>query len=105
MHVVKCYGNIIMKAFLNKGDNNMKDRFSIKIMLLIFTMSLLLAACGDELSESDEAASDDDIAEAENGSDENELFDYEDFPQTVSNTGDPTGEGTLEVGYSSSTPF
>ena len=84
----------------------MKGRFSIKRILLIFTLSLFLAACGDESTETeDNVDAEDESAEADDESEGNELFDYEDFPQTVTNTGDPTGEGTLNVGYSSSTPF
>lgn len=33
------------------------------------------------------------------------IYNYEDFNQTVSNTAEPTGEGTLRIGYAMDTPF
>src|SRR5699024_1723629 len=107
MYLKYFYDNIILKAISNKGRRNMKGRFSIKRILLIFTLSLFLAACGDESPEpetEDNVDAEDESAEADDESEGNELFDYEDFPQTVTTTGDLTGEGTLNVGYSSSTP-
>lgn len=80
----------------------MKD---IRQYFLLFLMSagvLLLTACGGELSEE---GTNEDTEGTENGESDTELFDYEDFPQTVSNDGEPSGEGTLQIGYSSSTPF
>lgn len=56
-------------------------------LFLSFIFVLVLAACGDS------------------GSDEGDTYDYEDFNQSVSNTSEPSGEGTLRIGYSMDTPF
>lgn len=84
----------------------MPERFiSLKVSLL-FMMSVLLVACGDDLSESEAGSGDAETEGVESEeADENEVFDYEDFPRAVSNDGEPTGEGALQIGYSSSTPF
>src|SRR5699024_7850973 len=80
------------------------------LFFMMLALVLALAACGggDESSEdssdesSDDASSDESGDTAEGGG---EIYNYEDFPKTVSNTGDPSGEGTLNIGYSSDTPF
>ncbi|SEW02646.1 peptide/nickel transport system substrate-binding protein [Aliicoccus persicus] len=37
--------------------------------------------------------------------DEHPIFNYEDFPKTVSNDAEPSGEGELRIAYSSDAPF
>ena len=37
--------------------------------------------------------------------DDSNIYNYQDFNQTVSNTAEPTGEGTLRIGYAMDTPF
>lgn len=82
--------------------------------LMFFTMLifvLALAACGNGGSDEESAEEDTDATEegAEEGEDTaadgSEVYNYEDFPQVTSNDADPTGEGTLNIGYSSDTPF
>lgn len=36
---------------------------------------------------------------------QDEVFNYEDFPQTVSNDSEPSGEGELRIAYNSAAPF
>ncbi|CAD2079901.1 oligopeptide ABC transporter substrate-binding protein [Jeotgalicoccus meleagridis] len=87
-----------------------KISWSRLLFFMMLALVLALAACGggDESSEdssdesSDDASSDESGDTAEGGG---EIYNYEDFPKTVSNTGDPSGEGTLNIGYSSDTPF
>ena len=45
------------------------------------------------------------IGAEEASAQDSNVYNYEDFEQTVSNTSEPTGEGTLQIGYTSSTPF
>jgi peptide/nickel transport system substrate-binding protein len=76
-------------------------------MMLIFVLAL--AACGgggdssDEESDSADEGSDD--GGGEETADGGEVYDYEDFPDTVTNEAEPTGEGTVKIGYASDTPF
>ena len=87
-----------------------KISWSRLLFFMMLALVLALAACGggDESSEDssdesgDDASSDESGDTAEGGG---EIYNYEDFPKTVSNTGDPSGEGTLNIGYSSDTPF
>ena len=87
-----------------------KLAWSTLLFFMMLALVLALAACGggDESSEDssdesgDDASSDESGDTAEGGG---EIYNYEDFPKTVSNTGDPSGEGTLNIGYSSDTPF
>ncbi|NMA81682.1 MAG: oligopeptide ABC transporter substrate-binding protein, partial [Jeotgalicoccus halophilus] len=92
-----------------------KISWSRFLFLMTLALVLALAACGGDSSEED-TSSDDASSEGsgEESSDESgeegdtaggEIYNYEDFPKTVSNTGDPSGEGTLNIGYSSDTPF
>src|SRR5699024_7472703 len=107
---------IYIKQDQNKGGNKMtKISWSRFLFLMTLALVLALAACGGDSSEED--TSSDDASSEESGeesSDESgeegdtaggEIYNYEDFPKTVSNTGDPSGEGTLNIGYSSDTPF
>jgi len=83
---------------------------------MTLALVLALAACGGDSSEEDTSTDDasteesgdeessDDSGEA-GGTAEGEIYNYEDFPKTVSNTGEPSGEGTLKIGYASDTPF
>ena len=36
---------------------------------------------------------------------DHQVFNFEDFPKTTTNVGEPTGEGILRVAYASDTPF
>ena len=75
-------------------------------MMLVFVLAL--AACGGGNDDSSEDEGTDDTEESEGGDGEEasgDVYNYEDFPQTVSNDAEPTGEGVLKVGYSSDTPF
>ncbi|WP_020007765.1 oligopeptide ABC transporter substrate-binding protein [Salinicoccus albus] len=92
--------------------------------LMFFTMLIMvlaLAACGgtDETSTdegSEDTGSEEETSEGDSGegsgdsgdsaaSGEGEIYNYEDFNVQVSNDAEPTGEGTLNVGLSSDTPF
>lgn len=89
--------------------------------LMFFTMLifvLALAACGNGDSSEEGSSEEGSDGETEEGSgdggdaesgddaaDGGEVYNYEDFPQIVSNDAEPTGEGELTVGYGSDTPF
>ena len=75
-----------------------RNTWSKLLFALPVSTALLLGACGGDSSEEGESA--------DSGSDSNgEIYNYEDFPQTVTNDAEPTGEGVLKVGYASDTPF
>ena len=93
-----------------------KISWSRFLFLMTLALVLALAACGGDSSEED--TSSDDASSEESGGEESsddsseegdsasgDVYNYEDFPKTVSKTGDPSGEGTLNIGYSSDTPF
>ena len=87
-----------------------KISWSRLLFFMMLALVLALAACGggDESSEDSSDESGDDASSDESGDTAEggvEIYNYEDFPKTVSNTGDPSGEGTLNIGYSSDTPF
>lgn len=85
-----------------------KISWSRLLFLMMLALVLALAACGGGSSEeetSDEESGDDASSEGETAEGGGEIYNYEDFPKTVSNTGEPSGEGTLNIGYSSDTPF
>ena len=74
--------------------------------LALSSMLFVIAACGNGEAEEESKAAETD---AENGeetaTDDSNVYSYEDFPQTVSNEAEPSGTGTLNVGYTSDTPF
>ena len=76
---------------------------------LLLSFILVLAACNGNEEEGDAADGEQEEGEVEVGetasADEADTYDYEDFNQSVSNTGEPTGEGILNIGYSMDTPF
>ena len=93
-----------------------KISWSRFLFLMTLALVLALAACGGDSSEED--TSTDDASTEESGDEESsddsgeagdtaegKIYNYEDFPKTVSNTGEPSGEGTLKIGYASDTPF
>lgn len=89
-----------------------KISWSRFLFLMTLALVLALAACGGDSSEED--TSSDDASSEESGDEESadegdsasgDVYNYEDFAKTVSNTGEPSGEGTLNIGYSSDTPF
>ena len=85
-----------------------KISWSRLLFLMMLALVLALAACGGGSSEeetADEESGDDASSEGETAEGGGEIYNYEDFPKTVSNTGEPSGEGTLNIGYSSDTPF
>ncbi|MCC4722457.1 oligopeptide ABC transporter substrate-binding protein [Salinicoccus sp. RF5] len=101
-----------------------KYSWSKLMFLTMLIMVLALAACGggssEETSEeegsgdtgSEESTEEGSEEETEEGSEEGsedsasgDVYNYEDFNQTVSNDGEASGEGTLNVGLTSDTPF
>ncbi|WP_434121021.1 oligopeptide ABC transporter substrate-binding protein [Salinicoccus roseus] len=98
-----------------------KYSWSKLMFLTMLIMVLALAACGggseEETSEeegsgdtgSEESTEEGSEEETEEGSDDSasaeDIYNYEDFNKTVSNDGEVTGEGTLNVGLTSDTPF
>ena len=89
-----------------------KISWSRFLFLMTLALVLALAACGGDSSEED-TSTDEESGDGESSEESGEegdaasgdVYNYEDFPKTVSNTGDPSGEGTLNIGYSSDTPF
>ncbi|WP_026867408.1 oligopeptide ABC transporter substrate-binding protein [Jeotgalicoccus marinus] len=85
-----------------------KISWSRLLFLMMLALVLALAACGGGSSEeetADEESGDDASSEGETAEGGGEIYNYEDFPKTVSNTGEPSGEGTLNVALASDTPF
>lgn len=102
-----------------------KLSWSRLMFLTMLVFVLALAACGNGGDSGEDSGDSDTSTEegteegAEEGTEEGEdgesadegsadgsqVYNYEDFPQVVSNDSEPTGEGTLNVGYSSDTPF
>lgn len=90
-----------------------KYSWSKLMFFAMLIMVLALAACGGGSSEetSEEEGSGDTGSEesTEEGSDDSasaeDIYNYEDFNKTVSNDGEATGGGTLNVGLTSDTPF
>lgn len=89
-----------------------KITWSRLLFLMTLALVLALAACGggdssEEDTSSEEESGDDASSEdgGEGDSATGDIYNYEDFSKTVSNTGDPSGEGTIKIGYSSDTPF
>lgn len=97
-----------------------KISWSRFLFLMTLALVLALAACGGDSSEED--TSTDEASTEESGDEESseesgeesseegdtatgEVYNYEDFEKTVSKTGEPSGEGSLNIGYSSDTPF
>lgn len=83
-----------------------KSAWSRILFAAMLSLVLILAACGggDSKDEGEKKDDKDTSDKTEEKSTEGE-FSYEDFDQTVTNTGDPSGTGTLKVGYTSDTPF
>lgn len=79
-----------------------KLSWSRMLFLSMLMFVLALAACGGDGGSSEETEEDEGGDESAEG---DEVYDYEDFPQEVSNDGEPTGEGTMNVGFSSDAPF
>ncbi|OFL49181.1 ABC transporter substrate-binding protein [Nosocomiicoccus sp. HMSC067E10] len=73
------------------------------------SLALVLAACGgggsDDAADGDKDKKDDGGGTSNAEPSEEGVYNYEDFSKTVSNTGEPSGSGTLKVGYTSDTPF
>ncbi len=91
-----------------------KYSWSRLMFFMMLIMVLALAACGggssDEESSGDASGEEGSEGEgsSEGGEDSasgEEIYNYEDFNQVVSNDAEATGEGTLKVGLSSDTPF
>ncbi|CAD2081917.1 hypothetical protein GCM10007275_01010 [Jeotgalicoccus coquinae] len=74
--------------------------------LALSSLLFVMAACanGEGEEESAEAETNKEGGE-ETAADDSNVYNYEDFPQTVSNEAEPSGTGTLNVGYTSDTPF
>lgn len=89
-----------------------KISWSRFLFLMTLALVLALAACGGDSSE-EETSTDEESGDGESSEESGEegdaasgdVYNYEDFEKTVSKTGDPSGEGTLNIGYSSDTPF
>lgn len=83
-----------------------KTAWSRILFAAMLSLVLILAACGggDSKDEGEKKDDKDTSDKTEEKSTEGQ-FSYEDFDQTVANTGDPSGTGTLKVGYTSDTPF
>ena len=89
-----------------------KISWSRFLFLMTLALVLALAACGGDSSEED-TSTDEESGDGESSEESGEegdaasgdVYNYEDFEKTVSKTGDPSGEGTLNIGYSSDTPF
>lgn len=83
-----------------------KSAWSRILFAAMLSLVLILAACGggDSKDEGEKKDDKDTSDKTEEKSTEGQ-FSYEDFDQTVANTGDPSGTGTLKVGYTSDTPF
>lgn len=68
--------------------------------LALFSLLFLMAACSSSDEENREAENDkvnrDDKAAADS-----DVYSYEDFPHKVSNEAEPSGTGTLNIGYTS----
>lgn len=89
-----------------------KISWSRFLFLMTLALVLALAACGGDSSEED-TSTDEESGDGESSEESGEegdaasgdVYNYEDFEKTVSKTGDPSGEGALNIGYSSDTPF
>lgn len=81
-------------------------RFKLMKGLALSSLLFVMAACanGEGEEESEEAETNKEGGE-ETAADDSNVYNYEDFPQTVSNEAEPSGTGTLNVGYTSDTPF
>lgn len=89
-----------------------KYSWSRLMFFMMLIMVLSLAACGGGSSEeesSDEKSSEEGGEGSSEGGEDSasgeEIYNYEDYNQVVSNDGEATGEGTLKVGLTSDTPF
>lgn len=79
------------------------SRFKFFLLSTAALMTIFLVACSSgesgEGTTSVEANNEDGIAENESTSKTKELISYKDFEPVSTNQGEPTGEGTLQVGY------
>lgn len=75
-------------------------RFSLIKGLALTSLVFVMAACGN-----DGAANEDTESAENNDSKETNIYSHEDFPEVVSNEAEPSGTGTLKIGYTSDSPL
>lgn len=69
---------------------------------------IVLSACNnseDAEQEAEEAGVDEGSVSTDESGELDNIYNYEDFPQSVSNNSGSTGEGVMNIGYSMDTPF
>src|SRR5699024_8134345 len=89
-----------------KGGYKMNKKYWSRLLFgMGSSLVLVLAACGGGGDADDESKDKDGGDSAKVEPDEDGVYNYEDFSKSVSNTGEPSGTGTLKIGYTSDTPF
>lgn len=89
-----------------KGGYKMNKKYWSRLLFgMGSSLVLVLAACGGGGDAGEESNDEDGGDSAKVEPDEDGVYNYEDFSKSVSNTGEPSGTGTLKVGYTSDTPF
>lgn len=71
------------------------SKANLYLFISLLTGIMFLSACGSN----ENTATEDDDTETESTADSGDTYSYTDFEPTVSNQGEPTGEGALRIGY------